>query len=179
MLQRSRPASAPTGLCGRMGLNPNALRLRNHSSGKVNPAHTPSPNSRPAWRGGTPSGYFSYNVRGPPQPLRPTSEVSSAPAHAIPHSRLFSRARYLPRILVGGATVCIGRGWRGAAVRCRWDRVRKRKCRWRRNFRIRVARGQRLVRDGAWRASARERGPKDDNSSHVCKHLWLRALLLM
>jgi len=24
-----------------------------------------------------------------------------------------------------------------------------------------------------------ERGPKDDNSSHVCKHLWLRALLLM
>jgi hypothetical protein len=23
-----------------------------------------------------------------------------------------------------------------------------------------------------------ERGPKDRNSSHICKHLWLRALLL-
>jgi hypothetical protein len=31
----------------------------------------------------------------------------------------------------------------------------------------------------AWRCSARERGPKDHNSIHVCKHLWLLALLLM
>jgi hypothetical protein len=38
--------------------------------------------------------------------------------------------------------------------------------------------GQRLVRDRAWRVSARERAVKDRNSSHFCKHLWLRALLL-
>ena len=72
-----------------------ATPAQGRSTQRTLPAGTPG-----AWPCGTPSGYFSYDVRGPPEPLRPTSEVSRAPAHAIPHSRLFSRARCLPRILV-------------------------------------------------------------------------------
>ena len=43
---------------------------------------------------------------GPTQRLRPTSEVSSAPDHALEHSKRRDRARCLPRILVGPGHNC-------------------------------------------------------------------------
>src|SRR5208283_4286981 len=36
-----------------------------------------------AWGNPTASSYFPYNALGPPQPLRPTSEVSSAPGSSL------------------------------------------------------------------------------------------------